>query len=55
MVPCKTRVGAGLPEAVTVNAMATCEVAPYGPVPLVNAGAVDEDILYNASFCWVVV
>ena len=37
---CSASVGDGLPDAVTVNAVVTPDVAPYGPVPLVNEGGV---------------
>ena len=37
---CNAKVGAGLPEAVTVKEVATPDFAPYGPAPPVNSGGV---------------
>ena len=37
---CSASVGAGVPDAATVNAIATNEVAAYD-VPLVNEGAIE--------------
>ena len=48
--PCKARVGAGLPPATTVKAMATNAVAPYD-VPLVKVGAKATSTTVTLTAC----